>query len=99
RLIAIGSDLSKEMEIDFAVAVPNETIGNAFAATIEKMGLETSVEVDDEDGTWTCYCMCIMVPDYDAIIRIQRTLEEIGRPLNAKPDGWGTFGNTETMES
>ena len=34
-----------------------------------------------------------MVPSYKAVIEIQRTLEKIGKPYNAKPDGWGTFGN------
>jgi hypothetical protein len=39
-----------------------------------------------------------MIPSYDAIIDIQNTLEEIGRPFNAKPDGWRSFGNGPNSE-
>jgi hypothetical protein len=36
-----------------------------------------------------------MVPSYDAIIAIQQALENVGERYNAKPDGWGSFGNGE----
>jgi hypothetical protein len=93
RLIATGSDLSKELEIDFMVDVPDREIGLAFATTVESLGFRTEVDQDLETGDWTCYCSRRMVPSYDAIIAIQRTLEDVGRPYNAKPDGWGSFGN------
>lgn len=105
RLIAMGSDLSKAMEIDFAVLVPDEIAGKAFAAVVEPMGFKTSVvedgedSEDSEDSRWTCYCTCTLVPAYDAVIRIQKTLEDLGKPFDATPDGWGSFGNAETHTS
>jgi hypothetical protein len=93
RLVATGSDLSKEMEIDFAVDVPDRHVGLAFAAAVEPFGFRTKVDQDRETGDWTCYCARTMVPSYDAIIGAQETLADIGRRYNAKPDGWGSFGN------
>lgn len=93
RLVATGSDLSKEMEIDFAVDVPDRDTGLAFAAIAAPLGFRTNVDQGDATGRWTCYCSRKMVPTYDAIVSIQGTLEKVGRPYNAKPDGWGSFGN------
>jgi hypothetical protein len=93
RLVATGSDLSREMEIDFAVAVPDRTSGMMFAAAVEPTGYRTKVHQDPETGDWTCYSTRVMLPSYDAIIAVQKMLEEIGAPYNAKPDGWGSFGN------
>ena len=93
RLVATGSDLSKEMEIDFTVDIPNREAGEAFASVVGPLGFRADVDQDDKSGRWTCYCSRTMIPSYDAIIEIQNTLENIGRPYNAKPDGWGSFGN------
>jgi hypothetical protein len=93
RLGATGSDLSKEMEIDFAVLVPDERAGLAFARIVGECGFRTAVKQGGHTGRWTCYCSRNMVPAYDAIVEIQRMLDDLGRPYNAKPDGWGSFGN------
>ena len=93
RLVADGSDLSQPMEIDFAVLVPDRDIGMAFAGVAAKEGFRTDICFDDESRRWTCYCTRTMVPSYDAMIAVQNTLEDLGRPYAAKPDGWGSFGN------
>jgi len=93
RLIATGSDLSKEMEIDFMVDVPDQDTGLAFATAVGPLGFRSHVDKDSDTGEWTCYCSRRMVPSYDAIVTVQKTLEDVGRPYNAKPDGWGSFGN------
>jgi hypothetical protein len=95
RLTAHGSDLSKEMVIDFAMDVPDQDSGLAFAAIAEPLGFETDVCQDSVTRRWTCYCSRTMIPSYDTIISVQRTLENLGRPCNAQPDGWGSFGNGE----
>jgi hypothetical protein len=41
RLIATGSDLSKEMEVDFAMDVPDRETGLAFAAVAAPLGFRT----------------------------------------------------------
>jgi hypothetical protein len=93
RLIATGSDLSKEMEIDFAVDIPNRDSGLAFARLVEPMGFRAEVHQSSKTGRWTCYCSRMLVPEYETIISIQQMLAELGRPIGAKPDGWGSFGN------
>jgi hypothetical protein len=95
RLIATGSDLSKEMEIDFAMDVPDQQSGHAFAKVADAIGFRADVTKNCDGDRWTCYCSRTMIPSYDAIIEVQRTLEELGRPYNAKPDGWGSFGNSD----
>ncbi len=89
RLIATGSDLSREMEIDFAVDLADKNAGEEFAAAARAIGFQTRISQE----TWTCYCSRTMVPTYEAIIAIQKNLEDVGRAYNAKPDGWGSFGN------
>jgi hypothetical protein len=93
QLVAHGSDLSKEMDIDFAVSVPDQKSGLAFAVAVEPMGFRTKVSKHDATNKWTCYCSQVMMPSYEAIVETQMMLEELGKPYNAIPDGWGTFGN------
>lgn len=93
RLIATGSDLSKAMEIDFAMDVPDQVTGLAFASAAEALGYRTSVNLGNASGRWTCYCTRTMVPSHEAVIEVQKNLEKLGKPYNAVPDGWGSFGN------
>lgn len=95
RLIEDGSDLSREMEIDFHVAVPDKASGLAFARIVEPENFTTSVTKDYDGKAWTCTCTRIMVPDYHDLIAVQDMLEELGRPYNAVPDGWGSWGNAD----
>jgi hypothetical protein len=99
RLAATGSDLSREMEIDFAVDIPDQNTGLAFASAVNSLGFRTSVDQDSQTGRWTCYCSRTMVPTYDAMIAVQKTLGDIGRLYNAKPDGWGSFGNADGSQT
>jgi Regulator of ribonuclease activity B len=93
RLIATGSDLTKKMEIDFAVHVRDRDTGLVFAKAVESQGFRPAVDQDEKSGRWTCYCSRTMVPSYDALVDLQDMLEELGRPYGAFPDGWGSFGN------
>lgn len=93
RLVLDGSDLSKPMEIDFAMDIPNRNAGLAFSPIVEKLGFRTRLSQDQLTSDWTCYCTCTIIPTHTAMIEIQKKLEEIGRPYGAKNDGWGSFGN------
>ena len=99
RLAATGSDLSREMEIDFAVHVPDREAGLAFAAAAQGGRFRAEVDQDVQTGEWTCYCSRTMVPMYHAIIAAQNELTELGRPYGARPDGWGSFGNAEAADN
>jgi hypothetical protein len=54
-------------------------------------------ELDDEDDeeefgeSWTVYSSIEMVPEYDAIMRIQEELDKIARPFGGESDGWGVM--------
>jgi Regulator of ribonuclease activity B len=93
RLLAHGSDLSRPMDIDFTVDVPDRKSGEEFAKVIAQEGFATDVDQDAESLRWTCYCTRTMVPEYDAIIAIQEMIDRLGRPYGARSDGWGSFGN------
>jgi regulator of RNase E activity RraB len=93
QLIATGSDLSAEMEIDFCVSAPDESSGLEFSTEAQKIGFCTDVSQDSESGRWTCYCTRTMVPAYEEIIHIQELLNAIGKDFDCFSDGWGTFGN------
>lgn len=93
RLEAAGSDLTKEMDIDFAVDIPDQRVGLEFASIVEAKGFRTNVSHDEELDRWTCYCSRTMLPSYESIVSIQELLKELGEKFGARPDGWGTFGN------
>lgn len=95
RLASAGSDLSKEMEVDFAVDVPDRNAGLAFAAAAEASGFRTAVDQDSDTNEWTCYCSRNLIPSYTTIVALQHTLGVIGIPYNAVPTGWGSFGNAD----
>jgi regulator of RNase E activity RraB len=98
-----GSDMSRPMDIDFALAVPDENTGREVAKAAEAAGYRTEVvfdegeELEDEAATpsWTCYCTKTMLATYEGVIAAQRELELLSSPFGGYPDGWGTFGNVE----
>jgi regulator of RNase E activity RraB len=92
RIAADGSDMSKPMEIDFAVAAPNEHSASAIAKAAASKGYRTDIERDDA-GTWSCCCTRKMIATYKAVTEAQAELDALSRPLGAHADGWGTPGN------
>ncbi len=88
-----GSDLSKPMTIDFFVAIPDETAGIAVAEAAQAAGFDTDVDLDAEDGEWTCYCTKFMLATYEGVIRAQEELGTLAAPYGGVPDGWETAGN------
>ncbi len=98
RVIALGADMSKPMDIDFAVAVPTREAGEHVAEEAERRGFRVNLvadadEEEPEATSWSCYCTKSMVPDYDALLAVQHELDEIAKPCGGWSDGWGTFGN------
>ena len=95
RFADAGSDLTRPMEMDFFVAVPSETAGNAVAAVAREQGFTTSVEQDAETANWTCYCAKTIVPSYDEVVQIETLLDGIARLHGGHADGFGSFGNAD----
>ena len=100
RIAADNNDMSKPMDIDFQVAVPDESAARHVADEASRLGYRTSIHFDDdedEDGEdlWTCECTRSMVPGWEAITAAQAELDGIARPVGGYADGWGTFGNAD----
>jgi regulator of RNase E activity RraB len=90
--------MSKPMSIDFAIAAPSEDSGERIAAEARRLGFSVKVVPDacDEEpdaSSWSCYCTKTMIPAYDALLDVQRQLNDIATPWGGWSDGWGTFGN------
>jgi len=90
---AAGSDLSQEMDIDFAVLVADEAAADDVAEDAEAAGFSTEVTWDEEAGEWTCYCTRTMVATYEGVQAAQEDLRTIAAPHGGVPDGWETAGN------
>ena len=93
RRVAERSDMSKPMDIDFAVDVPNQAHAAEMAQLAAQRGYTTAVERDEASQRWTCYCTKRMVPTYAGVIAAQKELDELSGPLDGRSDGWGTLGN------
>jgi hypothetical protein len=92
RIAHDGSDLTRPLEMDFFVAVPDEASGQTVAKRADMLGFRTSVEQDDDSGEWTCYCTKILIASYEAVREIERQLDAIGRAVGGHADGFGSFG-------
>lgn len=93
RIARDGSDLSCPLEMDFFVAVPDETTGHAMAARAGELGFATSVEQDKKTGDWRCFCTKVLVPDYDSVVATESLLDSVARETGGYSDGFGTLGN------
>lgn len=93
RRVAERSDMSKLMDIDFAVDVPSEAAGKDVARLAAQRGYTPAVEFDEGSQRWTCYCTRQMVPTYDGVVATQKELDELSAAFGGRSDGWGTLGN------
>ena len=93
NLAESGNDMTSPMEIDFAIAVPDEFAANATRENADANGYKSHTFYDDESGTWSVYCTKSMVPTYRSIMSAQVELDDLSRPFDGYSDGWGTFGN------
>jgi hypothetical protein len=93
RVAALGADMSRPMEIEFFVAVPDREAGEAFARLVAQVGFRPELVHDEEVDAWDCYCRKTMLPTHEGVMAAQRELDELGRPLGGRSDGWGTTGD------
>src|SRR5260221_9703123 len=93
RVVADGSDMSKPMDVDFPVVISDETTARRFSEFISKHGYAAHLWHDDDDVKWDVICVKNMILDYDAVLEVQRHLNELSHPFGGYSDGWGTFGN------
>src|SRR5258708_13382419 len=91
--VAEWSDMSKPMDIDFAVDVPSKRSGEEVQRVAAQRGFRPTLHFDETDQRWTCYCAKQMVPTYEAVIAAQKELDELSAAFGACSDGWGTLGS------
>ncbi len=85
--------MSRPMDIDFAVHVPDEASGQRLAQLVLAAGYSPHLEFDDECEEWTCYCTKNMLATYEGVVGAQSELDELSGPVGGYSDGWGTEGN------
>ncbi len=61
RRVAERSDMSKPMDIDFAVDVPSKRSGEEVQRVAAQRGFRPTLHFDETDQRWTCYCAKQMV--------------------------------------
>ena len=93
RVAASGANMSRPIEIEFFVAIPDREAGEAIARLAAKAGYRPELVHDEEDDAWDCCCRKTMLPTYEGVMAAQRELDELGRPLGGCSDGWGTTGD------
>jgi len=102
QVVAAGSNLDEDMDVDFAVLVPDEAAADDVAEDALEAGFDTEVTWDEEAGEWTCYCSKTMVASYESVRAVQEELRALAAPHGGVPDGWETAGNApeggSTME-
>ena len=103
RVVAGGSNMSRSMDIDFHIAAWEEVAAQSVAEEAARLGYRTRISFYEQDSDtgphppWTCTCTRTMVPDYDALITVQAELANIAHLFGAYVDGWGTFGNADSL--
>jgi hypothetical protein len=152
-LASQGIDMTQPIQIEFALAAPDEESAKTIEAALIQAGYEAVAEFDDgeqmegehacdescehdmagededaededageewedsdeEDGEdeefdeevaeefgpcWTVYVTIDMVPEYDAVVRVQTELDAKARELGGQIDGWGVMLGDDPEES
>lgn len=96
-LMRDGSNLSRPMDIDFFLAVPDKETGWKIAREVRRLGYDASLEQDDENQDWTCYCRKNLVPKYSEVVRLENELDLLAKKYGGYADGFGSYGNASDV--
>lgn len=114
QLAEHGIDMTQPLQLEFMIAADGDESAEAIRQALKKKGYDATIEYDegepDEEGnvdaddeefgpSWTVYVHRRMVPDYDAIIKIQQDLDAVAEPLGGYSDGWGAMLGEEPEEA
>lgn len=102
RLVEMGCDLDRPMDVDIQIAAGNEEVAFQISTAATGLGYRTEIFLDEDiedlesaSEPWTCECSKVMVVSYESIIAAQDELNRIAKPLEGYVDGWATFGNAD----
>lgn len=100
NIAASGMDMEKMAAIEFAIAVPNGSVGKAVVALVSEIGYQTVLyfdegEPDYEEGedeefgpSWTVYAVASMRPTYENVVRCQSSINKLVAGIGGHCDGW-----------
>lgn len=93
EIISTGVDLTKRMNIDFFIEVPDKKFGEQIIRELIEKGFKTNLDYDKEYESWTCYCTKNTFLEYTNIVTIEKYLEKVASKNFGKLDGFATYGN------
>jgi len=68
EVAAAGADMSRPMEMEFAIAVPTVECARSLAERISSLGYSPRVYQDAEDNSVSFYCAKSMLATYEGVI-------------------------------
>ncbi|MEL7492044.1 MAG: ribonuclease E inhibitor RraB [Pseudomonadota bacterium] len=91
RIADDGVDMTKPLAIEFQILVPNENTADKVARELQKSGYGSNKDYDDVDDEWLIICPIEMVPSYENVVSMQKTLEGKLASCKAQLVGWGAL--------
>ncbi|MCD9085477.1 ribonuclease E inhibitor RraB [Stenotrophomonas sp. SY1] len=91
NLVAAGSDITKEHDIDFFMQLPDKARAESAAKDLQSLGY-TVMSIDERrDPTdWEIHAVRRMAPLLKTMTATTRSLEAIAARYGGNYDGWGT---------
>lgn len=95
-LAAEGVDLTQPRLLEFYCYAASSAIAEDICARLTALGFKCHIFEDDEqeapdDTRLSVYAERVMVPSYDAVIRVQNELNAVLSEFDTCCDGWGTL--------
>jgi len=98
RLKELGSDLSKQHEVDFFLYFPSEEMAKSASREIEKEGYSVRVNVVKPPwwrrlfsrAIWCCCASKNIVPEQETILETSAWFNGIAQRFCGEYDGWGS---------
>lgn len=92
RMVADGDDLSKPRGIDFEFVFAERSNAETFAEEVQKApGLSADLSRYEERKVWEVTVTKHMLPSYEAITALERTLTQLAKSYAGEADGWGNW--------
>ena len=88
-----GIDLTKALNVDFFLVFEDQRDAESALEELTKSDLEGEVELllNDESGKWELIVCLNMVPEYDAIVEQEVSLNHFAEEFGGMTDGWGVM--------
>ncbi|MBP3194965.1 MAG: ribonuclease E inhibitor RraB [Cardiobacteriaceae bacterium] len=89
-----GSDLTKEMTIEFFVASRTDNFVDFIKDLMRyNSNFSTIIERNVDGEEFTCYCKITIIPELHKILEIEENLMQLANKYGCYYDGFGSFGN------